>query len=154
MRDEVARVRGSERVRVGIVGPPGAVAAMSTPDAEPGYLRAVRARRELGKRRAPPAWRCACRCSARSATRRDVRCPMLLLVALDDAIAAPGAPSRRPTAPAQRGPPLHAGHFDVYVGTLFELAVAEQVEFLRRHLLDGRPAPAAAAEASPQAALR
>lgn len=134
VRDEVARVRGSERVRVGIVGPPGAVAAMTTPDAEPGYLALFEPGAHwtndvpAGAALRVPLFR-----PIRDA--RDVRCPILLLVALDDAIAAPGrsfeAARRAPRAEIRT---YRCGHFDVYYGDLFEQCVSDQVEFLRRHV--------------------
>jgi len=37
LRDEAARLRGREPVTLPIVGPPGTLGAMTSPDAEPGY---------------------------------------------------------------------------------------------------------------------
>ena len=45
---------------------------------------------------------------------------------------AQAAAARAPHAEVRTYP---GGHFDIYVGTTFERAVADQVEFLTRHLL-------------------
>ena len=52
------------------------------------------------------------------------------------------AASKAPRAEVKRYP---IGHFDIYVGEAFERAVADQADFLQRHLLGGHvPSPAAA----------
>ena len=60
---------------------------------------------------------------------------MLVQVTSDDAITPPG-PSRRAAERAPRGTLLEydGGHFGIYVPPLFERAVADQIDFLRRHV--------------------
>ena len=108
---------------------------MTTPDAEPGF-RAID----------PPAssWRnqAAARIALRVGSYRpgrhadQIAAPILFAIAQEDAIApavlARAAAARAPHAEMRTYP---GGHFDIYVGATFEQAVADQVEFLTRHLL-------------------
>jgi len=134
LRDLARAVLGRGPHLVPIVGAPGTLAAMNSPDAEPGY----RAMFEPGV-----AWRNEV--TARSALgvglyspgRRAGRiaCPLLVQVASADAVTPP-APARRVAERAPRGE-LRAypgGHFDIYHGAVFERAVSDQVEFLDRSL--------------------
>ena len=118
---------------VPVVGPPGTLAAMSTPDAEPGY-RAITG----------PTWRneVAARFGLtislyRPGLKADrLPCPILVQIADRDAIAPPKAAQDaawRATGRAEvRTYPI--GHFEVYVGEPFERSIADQLLFLRRHL--------------------
>ena len=104
---------------VPVVGPPGTLAAMSTPDAEPGY-RAITG----------PTWRneVAARFGLtislyRPGLKADrLPCPILVQIADRDAIAPPKAAQDaawRATGRAEvRTYPI--GHFEVYVGEPFE----------------------------------
>ena len=115
------------------VGAPGTVAAMSTPDAEPGY-RAI----------AGPAWRneVAARIALSAAAYRPglqadrLPCPILVQIADHDSVAPPQAAQDaafRATGRAEvRTYPI--GHFEIYTGDPFERAIADQLHFLRRHL--------------------
>jgi fermentation-respiration switch protein FrsA (DUF1100 family) len=64
-----------------------------------------------------------------------VSCPILFVVADDDEITpsdlAAKAAARAPRAEVRHYP---GGHFDLYVGELFEQVVADETEFLVRHL--------------------
>jgi uncharacterized protein len=118
-----------------IVGPPGSTAFMSTPDAEPGYAaiydEGFEWRNEVAGR---AALRVGLYRPGREAAR--VRCPLLVQVAGDDAIT-PVEPAAAAARRAPRGELVTypgIGHFDVYRGERFELAVADQLEFLARHL--------------------
>jgi pimeloyl-ACP methyl ester carboxylesterase len=115
------------------VGPPGSLAVMSSPDADAGY-RAL----------APDEFRfeVAARVALSVASYRPVKytervnCPVLVQVCTDDSVAPPEASERvisrlGPLADARRYP---IGHFEPYFGAHFERSVADQVEFLRRHL--------------------
>ena len=113
-----------------LVGPPGALGAMTTADSEPGYTAI-----------AGPSWVNAL--SARTAltmpmnrpvTRaKRLRMPVMLVVANYDEIAPPPAMDR--VAKRVRGRVevlrLDVGHFDIYVGDPFEQSVKAQAEFLR-----------------------
>jgi alpha-beta hydrolase superfamily lysophospholipase len=135
LRDDLRALRGREPYRVPLVGPPGTLAAMTTPGAEAGY-RALY----------PPgfAWddTVAARIFLRVAAYRPgrhagrVRCPLLVCVADHDNLTPPG-PAVRAAGRAPRGELLRypVGHFDLYQGAWFEKSVGDQVEFFRRHLL-------------------
>ena len=132
-RDAAGALRGREPVRVPVVAPPGALAAMSTPDAEPGLLAiagetfrnefCARALLDLARNR--PVTRAS-----------DLPCPMLVQIADRDAICPPAAAEKagwEATGRAEvRRYPI--GHFDVYAGAARERAIADQLHFLRRHL--------------------
>ncbi|SHG20997.1 hypothetical protein SAMN05443575_1685 [Jatrophihabitans endophyticus] len=132
LRDVAGRVRGRPPVMLPIVGAPGSGAVISTPTAEQGYLTI-----------AGPTFRnelCA-RGVLRVPRNRPVRhaakvtCPMLVIAAEQDDVA-PVKPVHEVAARAPRAELLSfpCGHFDLYVGEVFEKSVVEQVEFLRRVL--------------------
>jgi fermentation-respiration switch protein FrsA (DUF1100 family) len=133
-RDEVRRLAGGTPVRIPLVGPPGSAALMSAPDAEPGYRALI-----------PPGFEFDDSVAARFFTRvgfyrpgrsaRRVKAPILFCVCERDSVAPAAATLRyaqqAPRAEVKRYP---VGHFDIYKGDAFELAVADQLEFLQRHL--------------------
>lgn len=149
-RDEWRRLRHREPYRIAIVGPPGSRAVMTSPDAEPGYLalipegvafaNAVAARIGL---------RVGVYRPVRAAAR--VRCPLLVCICDRDVVTPPG-PAATAAARAPLGEARHydAGHFEIYVGELFERAVADQVEFLTRCLRPGASVAPSAVSASPR----
>jgi dienelactone hydrolase len=117
-----------------IAGPPGAVAALTTPDAQDGYRAMFPAGETPDERIAArialtvPAYR-----PVRAAAR--VGCPALLCLADEDRLT-PTAPALRAAAAMRRAEVRHypTGHFGLYDGELFERAVADQLAFLQRHL--------------------
>lgn len=133
LRDLLAAAQRRDPVTIAVVGAPGALAAMSSADAETGY-RAI----------AGPSWRneVAARIMLSAGTYRPglqadrLPCPMLVQVADRDSVA-PVKPAQdavwRATGRGElRTYPI--GHFDVYSGHAFERAVADQLHFLDRHL--------------------
>jgi dienelactone hydrolase len=134
IRDSAGALAGRPPHMIPSVGPPGSKAVMNSPDAEPGF-RALN----------PPglAWpneaaaRVALRVGSYRPTRKvaRVRCPILFALADDDVVTPPDlaakAAARAPRAEVRHYP---GGHFDPYVGELFERVVADQTEFLVRHL--------------------
>ncbi len=135
LQDQIGALRGRAPQMVPSVGLPGSVAVMTTPDADKGF-RAID----------PPGstWRneAAARISLRVGSYRPgsragrIAAPILFAVAEDDAITPPAfakaAAARAPRAEVRTYP---GGHFDIYVGDIFECAVADQIDFLSRHLL-------------------
>lgn len=134
LRDQAGALLGRPPVMVPSVAPPGAFGVMTTPDAEPGF-----------RGMDPPGstWRneAAARIALRVGTYRPGRgagriaCPILYAIADDDAITPPefahDAARRAPRSEVRTYP---GGHFDVYVGDLFERVVADQTDFVQRHL--------------------
>jgi fermentation-respiration switch protein FrsA (DUF1100 family) len=122
------------------VGAPGSVAAMTAPEAEPGFSAMT-----------PPGSTWVNRYTPRAALRwtgyrpyaklGKLGCPVLVIVGeRDETTPAPPAikaAERAPNAELVRYP---IGHFEIYLGDWFERAVSEQTGFLTRHLL-GEPAP-------------
>jgi uncharacterized protein len=124
------------------VGQPDEAAFINAPGAEAGWRRVV----ETGE---DSRWR------DRASTRwligrpfrpvrhaRRLHCPWLLCVGEADRVAKPG-----PAIAAARRAPLGelrtypgVGHFDIYDGPAHEAVLSDQIEFLRRHLLDRGPA--------------
>ncbi|MCW2966670.1 MAG: hypothetical protein JWM71_442 [Solirubrobacteraceae bacterium] len=135
LRDQVGAALGRPPRMLASVGPPGSLAVMTSPDAEPGF-RAID----------PPGstWRneAIARIALRVATYRPGRhagrigCPILFAIAEDDAVTPPefaqAAADRAPQAEVGRYP---GGHFDLYDGAGFDATIGDQVDFLERHLL-------------------
>jgi uncharacterized protein len=135
----VADIAGSLAGRpprtVPAVGPAGSVAIMTSPDAEPGFQAIVA---EGSRWRNAVAARIGLRVGAYRPGRAaaHITCPLLVCICERDAVTPP-EPAERAAAAAPRGEVRHypIGHFEIYGGEPFERAVADQVEFLTRHLL-------------------
>ncbi|MEH3034720.1 MAG: hypothetical protein PGN07_12020 [Aeromicrobium erythreum] len=138
LRDVVGARFGREPVRIDSVGLPGSTAMMTSPDAYPGmlrlmhesgvaedaYPRAVAARIALGiGLYSPQRWV------------RRIDCPVLVQIVAQDAIT-PRAVAERAAARIRRSTVrvYDGGHFDPYVAPLFDRVVADQIEFLTRHV--------------------
>jgi cephalosporin-C deacetylase-like acetyl esterase len=134
VRDELQRLRRRPPHMIPIVGPPGRPAIMNSPDADPGY----RAMFEPGAPfRNEVAARVALRVALYSPGRaaRRIKCPWLVAVADGDAVTPP-QPALKAAMRAPRGEVrrYEGGHFDVYRGELFERAVEDQIDFVRRNV--------------------
>jgi pimeloyl-ACP methyl ester carboxylesterase len=141
LRDQLHALTGRAPHYVPVAGEPGSFAVLTTADSEAGVQAMVPS---------PTLWenRVAARIILRMGTYRPGRraarigCPVLVCVCDGDVLAPADRTvelvSRAPLAEIVRYP---VGHFDIYVGQPFERAVADQTEFLRRHLLtDARAA--------------
>lgn len=145
--DTVGGLLGRPPRLVALAGAPGTVAVLTTPDAVDGAAA-------LDPDHRHPEWRQAV--AARSALLvgfyrpgRDaprVRCPLLVVVGDQDRSALPG-PAVRAAGAAPRGELVHlpGGHYAPFLES-HEEAVAAELSFLRRHLLEP-PATVAAAPA-------
>jgi dienelactone hydrolase len=132
--DLLGAALGARPRHVAVVGAPGALAVMSTPDADPGYRAMLPT---------PNTWRneiCA-RAVVSLALYRPVAraarisAPLLVCACDGDVVTPPQAAVRA----AQRAPQgrllrYPIGHFDIYRGAGFERAVADQAAFLRETL--------------------
>lgn len=143
MRDAVRGGLGRPPLTIPLVGPPGSLGAMTSADAQAGYMAI-----------AGPTWRnevCA-RIMLSAGSYRPGRqadrlpCPILIQIADRDTVApteaAEAAAWRAPGRAEVRRYPI--GHFEIYLGEPFERSVADQLHFLGRHLAVGRPAAAEA----------
>jgi pimeloyl-ACP methyl ester carboxylesterase len=135
LRDQVARLRGKPPVMVALVGPPGSPALMTSPDSEAGY-------RALLPAGAPFHNGVAARFLLQAGRYRPGRsvksltAPILFCICDHDAVAPADAALRyAKTAPRGEVKRYPIGHFDIYLGQPFEEAVADQTDFLVRHLL-------------------
>jgi fermentation-respiration switch protein FrsA (DUF1100 family) len=133
LRDCTRALRGAEPYRIPASGPPGALAALNSPGADPGY-RAVTPpgstwRNEMCARSllAPP-YRLA-----RKVGR--IECPILYCITEQDDINPPKlgkeAAERAPRGELRTYP---GGHFDPFRPEIFERMADDQIEFLGRHL--------------------
>jgi fermentation-respiration switch protein FrsA (DUF1100 family) len=133
LRDLAASLRGRPPVMIPLVAEPGAVGAMTSPDADPGY-HAI----------AGPTWRneAAARLALNAGRYRPglqadrLPCPILIQIADQDAVAPAKAAQDaawRATGRAEvRTYPI--GHFDIYRGAPFEQAINDQLHFLARRV--------------------
>lgn len=134
LRDLVGGMAGRPPVMIATAGKPGEPAAMTAPDAYQGYLSlvpdGVQLRNEI-------AARIALQVSTYRPGRhaKDVSCPILFCVCETDSVA-PAGPTLRYAAQAPRGEvkTYPEGHFAIYLGDAFERVVADQINFLDKHL--------------------
>jgi len=136
LRDLARKWLNRKPLTVAAIGLPGSFAAITTPDAEvfqrlmipPGieWVNEVAARIFLSIPRYRPGLHAG-----------RVKCPLLFCLADNDAVTPIGpalkAASMAPQAEVRRYP---LSHFDIYVGEAFERAIADQIAFLKRHLIN------------------
>jgi len=136
LRDGLHAQLGKARVLLPVVGAPGEMAVLTTPDSKPGYLAI-----------APPDWVNAISLDwmltlplfRPNLMAERLPCPTLFCIAENDVVVPPSAMEdavRRagPKAEVRRYP---RGHFDIYVNEGFEDSVRDQTEFFVRHLKAG-----------------
>ena len=133
-KDAFSAIRRKEPVHIGLVGKPGSTAVMTAPDALPGYLALIPDGldfvNEVAARFMPTAtvYR-----PGRAA--KKVAMPILFCICDHDSVAPPAQTlAYARTAPKGEIKSYDFGHFDIYRGEPFEAAVADQTEFLIRHL--------------------
>jgi pimeloyl-ACP methyl ester carboxylesterase len=116
---------------VPIVGPPGSDAVIAAPGALAGY-QAIVGPSFRNEMRARGILRIAANRPVRAAG--QLTCPTLLVVAEEDNVAPVKSVHEVARRLGDRAEVLSlpCGHFDIYVGEIFEKSVSEQAEFLRR----------------------
>ena len=134
--DYIRGLLGMSPLYIPMVGEPGTVAALATPDVLPGYRRLV-----------PEGVEWDNRCPARILLTmtfyrplgrvEKIQAPTLLIAGTEDSLIDPEAVRRA----AKRIPnaelvELPVGHFDPYFGETFEKVVTIEREFLAKHLLE------------------
>lgn len=134
LRDAIGALFGQEPIMVPSYGPPGSTALMTSPDSVAGIQNLL-----------PPGAEVAHDVAARFALQivrhfpgrqaRNVTCPIFFAICEQDAVAPP-KPTQKYAAQAPHGEIklYDAGHFDIYVGEEFERNVADQLDFLSRHV--------------------
>jgi dienelactone hydrolase len=136
--DVVAKALGKEPVLLKLAGAPGEKALMTAPDALPGYLTLVPEDgtfvNEVAARVAPTiTWHRPGRAA------KNIKMPILFCICDHDSVTPPEETlAYARTAPRGEIKTYDAGHFDIYLGEPFETVVADQTEFLARHLEAGR----------------
>ncbi|MDY6933168.1 MAG: alpha/beta fold hydrolase [Spirochaetota bacterium] len=121
---------------VPVVGKPGTLAVMNTPDAFSGYMALV-----------PKDYAFANECPARIFLTaplympikyaKRVQCPTLVVMAENDSLINPKGIKKAVSLMGNatlKGVPL--GHFDVYVGDAFKEVVKLECDFLKKHLME------------------
>lgn len=138
LRDQLRALAGREPYYMPAVGEPGSFAAMTTPESKPG-MDALLPEQTRWENRV--AARIALRIAAYRPGRRApfISCPLLGCICDKDSLApaeqSVALLSKSPLAEIKRYP---IGHFEIYVGEWWERAVADQADFLTRHLLKSR----------------
>lgn len=138
LRDRLAKARGRAPAYVPLVGRPGELGMMTSPDAVDGMERLIAESDDLDDSvRRDVAARIGLAIGRYSPGRRTGRisCPVLVQIAVNDAI----TPTRIAERAAAKIPMVSirsfdGGHFDPYVDPLFDGVVADQVDFLERHV--------------------
>ena len=134
--DVLASAVGQDPVLVTLAGAPGEKALMTAPDALPGYLALVPEGatfvNEVAARVAPTIT-----AHRPGKVAKDVTMPILFCICDHDSVTPPEETlAYARTAPKGEIKTYDAGHFDIYLGAPFEVVVADQTEFLVRHLRD------------------
>lgn len=137
VRDSIAALRGQDPVLIATAGEPGSVALMSSPDAMPGRLKIEAAARNGATMPDYVPARIGLHLASYSPGRRTkyIACPILFCIAESDSVT-PSSTAIRQAAQAPQGEIIRydAGHFDLYVGQLFEQAITDQITFLHKHV--------------------
>lgn len=117
------------------VGTPGDIAAMTDPEAEPGF-RAINAPGSLWRNEFAARLMLTLPAYRPGTLAERLGMPLLVCVADADVITPPGpavrAARRAPRGVLRRYP---GGHFDLYLGDTFEQVVTDQVDFLGQHVI-------------------
>jgi dienelactone hydrolase len=134
LRDLAGTAIGHQPTMVPTAGPPRSAALMATTDAESGYLAIVPGGTPF---RNDVAARFALRVGLHRPGRQAAKltCPALFCICEHDTVA-PARAAQRHASRARRGEVrlYPYGHFDIYLGKPFERVVADQIDFLTRHI--------------------
>ena len=136
LRDLVSRLLRATRPTIGIVGDPGERALVTVPGAAQGWKSLMPVGYEFDNRLMPSlALQLLRYRPARKAS--NIACPLLVVVSERETLTSPQIATRAAeSAPSGRALLVDADHFEVYHPPLVDRLIAEQVEFLRTHLID------------------
>ncbi|WP_080735645.1 MULTISPECIES: alpha/beta hydrolase [Nocardiaceae] len=136
LRDRASVRSGRSPVRIPATGRPGTAAMMTAPDSLAGFHALLLASNMPDMPQDVPArlmLRIPFHIPGRRA--RDIKCPIMFGLCEHDTIAPVRAAIRHArNAPRGEIRLYDAGHFDIYIGDLFEEVVSDQIEFLQRHV--------------------
>jgi pimeloyl-ACP methyl ester carboxylesterase len=134
LRDLAGAALGRKPTMVATAGPPRSAALMASTDAERGYLAIV-------PDGAPFSNEVAARFALKVGLHRPGRqaaglnCPALFCICEHDTVAPARAAQRHASRARRAEVRLYPyGHFDIYLGEPFERVVADQIDFLTRHI--------------------
>lgn len=134
MRDGLHALVAASPHYIPAIGAPGSAALMQTADAEPGY-RAIVAGNSLWRNEIAARLMLTIALYRPVQSARRVSAAFLVAICTRDKITPPAAAERAAKlAPKGEARRYDLGHFDIYLGEAFERAVADQIEFLQRHL--------------------
>jgi uncharacterized protein len=135
VRDALHGLFGLPPYYIKVFGKPGEAAVFTDPTLKPRFDRLMRESRSWRNEFTPRFYLALPRYKRGTAER--IKMPLLVCVADCDVIASPTFQAWV-AAQAPRGEVRHypAEHFDFYHGEMFERVVADQVDFLRTHLVD------------------
>lgn len=132
-RDLVRSWLGLSPHKIPIVGKPGTIACLTTPDAYDGYgtltsehfINEVCARIVIRSDKYRPVKHA-----------KNVRCPVLLQICDNDSITPKRAAEETANKLRKYAEVKHypIGHFDIYIGDNFERSVSDQLAFFQKHL--------------------
>jgi pimeloyl-ACP methyl ester carboxylesterase len=137
-KDRLAQLAGRKPVRVKVAARPGELGLMNDAESVDTVLALLEASglTEAEYRNEVPA-RIALEIPFDAPGRKagQIQCPILFCVCDADTVA-PAKATLRHAAKAPRGEIRRypAGHFDIYIGALFERVVADQLAFLQTHV--------------------
>lgn len=138
IKDHFARLLGRPPVRVKVAARRGELGLMESPDVVDGVLGLLEASgltEEEYRNEVPARVALEIPLYAPGRLTRRIRCPLLVCVSDADTVAPAKATLRHASkAPHGEVTRYQAGHFDIYVGDLFDKVVADQLNFLRKHV--------------------
>ena len=135
---------GRQRVHIPVAGPPGSIAWFSQPEALPGF-DAIHGDHSLWRNEFLSLSYAGATSFRAVRVARRVQCPLFVAIGEKDHV----VPRKAAERTAERAPRGELGtypidHFGGFLGEGFERVVADQIEFLARHLLTVQtPAPRA-----------
>ncbi|MBO0717660.1 MAG: alpha/beta fold hydrolase, partial [Rhizobiales bacterium] len=131
---EEMKAAAAEGRYLAAVGQPHEAAFISAPGAEVGWRRVVAiGEQSRWRNRCSAAWLLGPPYSPIQHA-ASLHCPWLVCIAADDQVAKPG-PAIEAARQAPKGELRIIDHFDIYDGPPHEAVVADEIEFLHRHLL-------------------
>lgn len=134
LRDRVGSLRGAEPLYLPNAAAPGTTSFMNAPDALPGMLAIAGSDSDFDNRLTARSALDVLRYSPGRHAER-IGCPVYVALCDPDTVA-PNKPAARQLAesPLVEVRTYSVGHFDIYLGEPFEIAVADYLTFLAKHV--------------------